>query len=86
MKEQYVKLAVTNIEEGLARIGKILPSKCVPPILSNYAPWLEDSPKMMEGGVQRYEKIIGQIRWDIDIRLLDILLETLLLLRYLTMT
>ena len=80
--EQYVKAAVTNIEEDLARSGKILLSKCVPSLLRNYAPWLEDSPELMADGVQRYQELIGQIRWALYIRHLDILLETFLLLSY----
>ena len=40
--EQYVKAAVTNVEEDLASSGNRLPSKCVTQISSNYAPWLED--------------------------------------------
>ena len=42
--EQYVKLAVTSVEEDLARSGKRFPSKYVMPLSSNYAPWLEDLP------------------------------------------
>ena len=42
-KEQYVKAAVTDLEEDLSRSGKIFPSKCVRPLLRNYVPWLEDS-------------------------------------------
>ena len=44
--EQYVKAAVTNVEENLARQGKRLPSKCVTPFTSNYAPWLEETPEL----------------------------------------
>ena len=38
LPEQYVKAAVTNIEEDLARSGKRFPSKCVTLLLSNCAP------------------------------------------------
>ncbi len=36
--EQYVKAAVNNVEEDLAKHGKRLPSKCVTPFSCNYAP------------------------------------------------
>ena len=49
--EQYVKVAVTNVEEDLSRNGKILPSKCVTPLLINYAPWLEDFLELMVVGL-----------------------------------
>ena len=51
--EQYVKAAVTNVEEDLAKCGNRLPLKCVTPLLRNYAPWLGDFPELMADGVQR---------------------------------
>ena len=41
---------------------------------------------MMEDAVQRYQEIIGQLMWSVDIRRLDILLETFLLSSYLAMS
>ena len=81
--EQYVKAAVTSVEEVLARSGKRLLSKCVTLLLRNFSPWLEDSPELMEDGVQQYQELIGQLRWVVDIGRLEILLETSLLSRYL---
>ena len=85
MPEQYVKVAVTNVEEDLARNGKRLPSKFVTLLSRNNAPWLEDSPDMMVDVVERYQELISQIRWAVVIVCLDLLLETLLLSRYLVM-
>ena len=39
---QYVKSAVTNVEDILARNGRMLPSKCVTPLSSKYSTWLEE--------------------------------------------
>ena len=36
--------------------------------------------------VQRYQELIGQLRWDVEIRRMDILLETSLSLSYLAMS
>jgi hypothetical protein len=83
--EKYVKAAVTNVEEELAKRGKRLPSKCVTPFSSGYAPWLEESPELNADGVQRYQELIGQLRWAIEIGRVDILLETSLLSSYLAM-
>ena len=83
--EQYVKSAVTNVEEDLAKHGKRLPSKCVTPFSSGYAPWLEDTPELKEDGVQRFQELIGQLRWAVEIGRVDILLETSLLSSYLAM-
>ena len=83
--EQYVKAAVKNVEEDLAKNGKRLPSKCVTPFSCNYAPWLEESPELKADGVQRYQELIGQLRWAVEIGRVDILLETSLLSSYLAM-
>ncbi len=83
--EKHVKAVVANVEEELAKGGKRLPSKCVTPFSSGYAPWLEESPELNADGVQRYQELIGQLRWAIEIGRVDILLETSLLSIYLTM-
>jgi hypothetical protein len=83
--ELYVKSAVANVEEELARQDKRLPSKCVTPFSSGYAPWLEDTPELKADGVQRFQELIGQLRWAVEIGRVDILLETSLLSSYLAM-
>ena len=83
--EQYVKAAVTNVEEELARYGKRLPPKCVTPFSSGYAPWLEATPELKADGVQRFQELIGQLRWAVEIGRVDILLETSLLSSHLAM-
>jgi hypothetical protein len=85
LPEQYVKAAVINVEEDLAKQGRRLPPKCVTPFSSNYAPWLEASPELKANGVQRFQELIGQLCWAVEIGCVDILLETLLLSSYLTM-
>ena len=50
--EQYVKAAVTNVEEDLTRSDKRIPSNCFSSLSSNYAPWLEDFTEMTADGVQ----------------------------------
>ena len=85
MSGQYVKSAVTNVEEDLSRSGKIFPSKCATPLSINHAPWLEDSPELTAGGVKKYQECISQIRWSVEIGRINIMLVTLLLSSYLTM-
>jgi hypothetical protein len=60
----------------------MLPSKCVTPFLSNYAHWLEESPELKADGVQRFQELIGQLCWALEIGPVDILLETSLLSSY----
>ena len=81
-----MKAAVTNVEENLARSGKIFPSKCVTPLLNNYAHWLEDSPDLMVDGVKQYQELIDQLIWAVDIKRLLIMLKTSLLSSYLAMS
>ena len=83
--EQYLKAGVTNVEEDLTRSGKRLPLKCVTLFSRNYAPWLEDFLDLMADGVQQHQELISQLRWAVEIGRLEILLEKLLLLRYLAM-
>jgi hypothetical protein len=83
--ELYVKAVVANVKEDLAKNGRRLPSKCVTPFSSNYAPWLEDTAELKADGVQRFQELIGQLRWAVEIGRVDILLETSLLSSYLAM-
>ena len=49
--EQYVKAAVTNVEEDFARSGKRFLSKCNTLLSSNYVPCLGDLAELMGEGV-----------------------------------
>jgi hypothetical protein len=46
---------------------------------------LEDTAELKADGVQRFQELIGQLRWAVEIGRVDILLETSLLSSYLTM-
>ena len=83
--EQFVKLVVTNVEEGLTSNGKILPLKCVTTRSSNDAHWMEYPPELTRDGVQRYQELICKLSWAVYIRRLGILLEMSLLSSYLAM-
>jgi hypothetical protein len=85
LPEQYVKAVVTNVKEDLAKHGKRLPSKCVTPFSCNYASWLEETPELKADGVQRFQELIGQLWWAVEIGCVDIFLETFLLSSYLEM-
>ena len=51
--EQFLKAAVTNVEEDLARSDKRFPSKYSTPFLKNYAPSLEDSTELIADSVKQ---------------------------------
>ena len=44
---------VTNVEDYISSSGKRFPLKYITPLLSNHAPWLEDSPDLMADDVQQ---------------------------------
>jgi hypothetical protein len=83
--EQYVKSAVANVEERLAKSGRRLPGKCITPFSCNYAPWMETTAELKADGVQHYQELIGVLRWAVEIGRVDILLETSLLSTHLAM-
>ena len=51
--EQFLKAAVTNVEEDLARSDKRFLSKYSTPFLKNYAPSLEDSTELIADSVKQ---------------------------------
>ena len=83
--EKYVKTAVTNVEESLARTGLRLPSKCLTPIMSGYHP-SEDTTKELDAeGTRYYQELIGVLRWAIELGKVDMLLEVALLSSHLAL-
>ena len=74
--EKYVKAAVANVEDRLAREGKRLPSKCGAPLTSGYKPELDVSQELKADGLQQYQELVGVLRWSVEIGRVDILLET----------
>ena len=79
---RYVSNALTpaskklrDVEEDLKRQGKTLRSKCPTPFTSNYAPWTEVTPELKADSVQRFQELIGQLLWAVEIGRVDILVE-----------
>jgi hypothetical protein len=83
--EKYVRAAVANVEENMAKSGRRLPGKCVTPFSCSYEPWMETSAELKADGVQYFQELIGVLRWAVEIGRVDILLEVSLLSTYLAM-
>ena len=83
--EKYVKLAVENIEQILKKSSQKLPSKCKTPLSSSYQPELDTSPELKESGLQRYQELIGVLRWAVELGRVDILLKTSMMLTHLAL-
>ena len=77
--EKYVKAAVENVESELQKTGQRLPAKCRTPLSSNYRPELDTSVELKADGVQRYQDMIGLLRWVVELGRVDILLVTALM-------
>ena len=83
--EKYVKSAVENVEQILQKGGQKLPSKCKTPLSSSYRPELDTSPELKESGLQRYQEVVGVLRWAVELGRVDILLETLMMSTHLAL-
>ena len=66
--------------------GFCLPGKCRTPFCSGFKPERDITAKLKADGVQWYQEFIGQLRWEVEIGLVDILLEVALLLQHLVLT
>ena len=65
--EKYVKSAIENIEQTLAETNQRLPTKCRTPLSSGYRPELDTSPELKTEGFQRYQELIGILRWAVEL-------------------
>ena len=83
--EKYVKAAIENIEQMLAESNQRLPIKCRTPLSSGYRPGLDTSPELKTEGLQRYQELIGILRWAVELGRVDILLETSLMSTHLAL-
>ena len=72
--DKYVKAAVENFEQELARVNQQLPSKCMTPMTVGYRPERDVSAELTSEGVQRYQQLIGVLRWAAELGRIDILL------------
>ena len=77
--DKYVKAAVENVEQDLARVSQRLPSKCRTLITVGYRPDRDVSAELTPEGIQRYQEIIGVLRWAAELGRIDIQLEMAML-------
>jgi hypothetical protein len=76
----YVKNAVKNVEETLLTENKTaLKSKADRPTPAGYRPEIDVSPECDDDEANRYQQLIGVLRWACELGRIDILLEVSLL-------
>ena len=83
--DKYVKAAVENVEQELARVNQRLPSKRKTPMTIGYRPKRDVSAELTSDGIQRYQELIGVFRWAAELGRADILLETAMLSTYMAL-
>ena len=83
--EKYVKTAVANIKDNLAKKGLRLPSKCSTPFRTGYHPTEDTSTEMDAEGTRYFQELIGVLRWAVELGRVDILLEVALLSSHLAL-
>ena len=83
--DKYVKAAVENVEQKLAGANQRLPSKCRTPMTVGYRPKRDVSAELTSEGIQRYQELIGVLRWAAELGRVDILLETAMLSTYMAL-
>ena len=72
---QYVKAAVKNVEEHLAKRGQVLPCKAKTALSNGYRPELDTSVELEPNDAAHYQSLIGILRWMVEIGRADICLE-----------
>ena len=83
--EQYVKAAITKVEEKLKPSGQRLPTKCATPLQSGYRPELDVTAELKIDGVRYFQELIGVLRWAVELGRIDIATEVSVLSTHLAL-
>ena len=85
---QYVQSAVKNVEEYVTRSENShlkIPSKAETPLMTNYRPELDVSPKLTPQDSSYYQSRIGILWWIVELGRIDICLEVSMMSSHLAM-
>jgi hypothetical protein len=72
---QYVKSAVSNVKDYLAKKGRSLPAKAKTPLSSGYRPEVDISDELGPEEASYYQSLIGILRWMVELGRVDICCE-----------
>ena len=72
---QYIKNAVTNVEQKLNKDGEKLPKKAPTLFAYDYRPELDLSPELPTDKASYYQSLIGILRWIEELGRIDICCE-----------
>jgi hypothetical protein len=81
--QDYVKAAIKNVEEAIAKTRRRLPTHNIDtPMNNSYTPELDVTEELSSDDVTFFQELIGVLRWATEIGRVDILLEVSLLSQY----
>ena len=83
---QYVDSAVTNMFTHLQKRGEKLPYKAPTLILSGYWPEINISSELSKADTLFYQKLIGVIRWIVELGRVDIDVKVSMMSSHLALT
>jgi hypothetical protein len=83
--EEYVQLAIKNVETELEKIGKALSNKVTTPMPSGYRPELDVSQLLGDAQANYYQNLMGVLRWAVELGRIDINFGVSCLARHLVM-
>lgn len=72
---QYVKAAVSNVKDYLAKKGKSLPTRVKTPLSNGYRPEIDVSEELGPEDAAYYQSLIGVLRWMVELGRVDICCE-----------
>jgi hypothetical protein len=75
LAEDYVTRTVKDVETELEKVGKALPSKVTTPTTADYLPELDPTKELELERARYLAGIIGILRWCIELRRIDIIME-----------
>ena len=81
----YCQASVKHVEAVLAKDNIRLPIKCLCPFTNGYLLEMDVTQELKYDNVQYYQKLIGILRWAVEIGCIYILLEVSLLSQYLAL-
>ena len=84
--EEYIRVAVKNLEERLGMNGNQLPSRYNTPMSKDYQPSKDTSCELDSAGILIYQELIGLLHWAVEIRRVDVLLGVSLLSSHLALS
>ena len=82
---QYVKSAVQNVEDYLAKKGKSLPAKASTPLSSQYRPELDTTEELEPDDAAYFQSLIGILRWMVELGRVDLCTEVSMMSSHLCM-